>query len=444
MTPAIVDTTLFTIDPPQGRSCLPVVELDRTLVAARGKQIARSIDKWEPNADAILTTTFGHANASLSLQSWSFYHAAAKTELARSFLPSDVTENAQGIYLSTRSLLEWDEDNLRLRKGGVFSRKDAARKSYASRFGEAILYLFMINNDYVYWDHLPSLVERAMNKAVINHSEQVRVARAIRSKMKPSDRPMKQPDFAFETAARQVALAEAKGAFVTPGTTAKSLKGDLDYALKQLAAWDSLITPRPTKSFAVGTYFRETGDPSPEPSLIAFVDPNGDDEVQATAVPFPDDWIRRGNYGAWLYGMRLFESATALRNGYAIKLPKRKFLTITIGPRKFAIVLHSLIGTPFLPAFFYHPAFFRWFGDFEQHPDIQILGLDTEILSAIEKAVETADGTVLTVLPTVTLGSDLFPKWLSGSIFPDGSLYGAIHFNHDSMPVPDGIESFRL
>ena len=35
----------------------------------------------------------------------------------------------------------------------------------------------------------------------------------------------------------------------------------------------SYITPQPIKSFAIGTFLRETGDGSKEASAIAFVDP---------------------------------------------------------------------------------------------------------------------------------------------------------------------------
>ena len=76
----------------------------------------------------------------------------------------------------TSYLLDWRSENLRVRDAGIFSYKDASRTFRAGRNGEAILNLWAVENGYVYWDHLPTLVERALNKARISHEEQVRFA----------------------------------------------------------------------------------------------------------------------------------------------------------------------------------------------------------------------------------------------------------------------------
>lgn len=166
----------ITVRPPRASSRLPIVELERMTVSTPRKRIAKALDKWPQDRDAVLTTTVGHAKSVLQLLAWEFCHAAAKTELANSFSSSEVVNNAFGYHLLTRNLLDWQPANLRLRDRGIFSRKDAARTSYAGRFGEAVTYLLMLQKGYVYWDHLPSLVERAINKAQITHDEQVRVA----------------------------------------------------------------------------------------------------------------------------------------------------------------------------------------------------------------------------------------------------------------------------
>src|SRR5581483_2730657 len=84
--------------------------------------------------------------------------------------------------------------------------------------------------------------------------------------------PSRAPDFIVENGKCERALAEAKGAFLTPNATC-NIKGVLKDALDQLDGWDRIIDPQPSKNFAVGTFLREADDQFEEPSLVAFVDP---------------------------------------------------------------------------------------------------------------------------------------------------------------------------
>lgn len=363
------------------------------------------------------------------------YHAAAKTELARSFTQAEATANAYGFYQLTRSLLDWNPDNLRLRSGGIFSRKDAVRTSFASRFGEAMLHLFMVQNGYAYWDHIPSLAERALNKAEIRHDEQVRVARAIAARLRRAGRPDKEPDFAFEKPDRQVALAEAKGGFVQPDSPPSTVKGDLSHALDQLGAWIDFVLPRPRKCFAVGTYLRERGDHFSDPSLLAFVDPEPHDTTPLEQVPFADDWIRRGNYGSWLIGMGLSDAGHALRAGQTVELPPRELPILSLGGRLFACVFaHQLLWTPLLPRL-------RALGAF--HADVHVIGLELQNMRRIENAVHAPDATLLEDMSMADFVDVSTPNWFSGSIMPDGSLYGLVHLDQMDFPFSD-FDRFKL
>jgi hypothetical protein len=428
--------------PPRGRSKLPVVELDKTSVEKPYKRLVRPIHSWPSDPAALLTSTLGHAKAELNIRAWSLCHAAAKTELARGWSADALATAAWAFVLNTDTLLNWNPQNLRLLKDGVFSRKDSARTALAGRMGDAIAYLFMLDKGYVYWDHLPALIERAFNKNAIPHEDQLRIAAVIKSRLVHKGPPDKQPDFAFETASRQIALAEAKGAFVPPDCRPRAAKGDLAYGLKQLAAWQSFIKPAPHKSFAIGTYLREIGDPYPDPSLIAFVDPE-DDIPSDRYAEFPEDWIRRGNYGAWLIGMGLTTAGIALRNGETAEVTRRELLVLPIGKHLFAVVTDELPGTylwqePFwdLPMSRYHRLASASF-------DIHVSGIEVDNLRHIERAVSPETTALPNDMVVQASAVAEFPDWFSGSILPDGTLFGALHIDRHPFPMLDTV-TFRL
>ena len=123
----------------------------------------------------------------------------------------------------------------------------------------------------------------------------------------------KAPDFIAENGQKEWVLAESKGGFSSPGKK-PPIKGALKDGLTQLDGWDKYISPQPIKSFAIGTFLRETGDTSGETSLIAFVDPELP-EVPENPVEFPRDAVRRANYASWLSLMGLDGAAARLRVG---------------------------------------------------------------------------------------------------------------------------------
>lgn len=104
----------------------------------------------------------------------------------------------------------------------------------------------------------------------------------------------------MENASGDRALVESKGSFLHSGKLA-DINGSLSDALKQLAPWGSQFSPAITKKFAVGTYLREPDVDDPEPSLLAFVDPEGSQDQDA--APVPPDLVRRLNYAGWLGAM---------------------------------------------------------------------------------------------------------------------------------------------
>ena len=410
-----------------GISTLPIIEVDKAAVTTPRKRVCKNANAWGAMPGSLLTTTLGHALDELRVDAWPLYHAAAKTELARSFSQAEVTGGAIGFRFQTRTLLVWNRGNLRIRDDGVFSRKDSSRTAIACRFGEAIAYLFMVDRDYVYWAHLPTLVERAMNRARISHREQVRTAKVITSRLKNHGTPRKQPDYAFEQRQGNVALLEAKGSFVAPESKPATVKSDLSYGLEQLAAWVDFIAPRPQKSYAVGTYLRELSDTFSDPSLIAFVDPADDGESISEPIDIPTDWIRRGNYGAWLIAMGFIESGIALRNGEAAETQPRLLHVLEIGGNEYAVVFDGFIDlhSPNLLPQFMLPSFF-WM---QQSTSCRVVGLEINTLRQVETLVKQPEGQLSLRSRVESPTVDTYPEWFSGSIMPDGSLYGVLHLD---------------
>ncbi|QDU44582.1 hypothetical protein Mal52_30670 [Symmachiella dynata] len=426
---------------PRGSSTVPIVELEKSAVSTPNRRIVRSPQKWPNDDSALATTCLGHAKTELPIEAWQFYHAAAKTELAGSFDEDAVKMGALGIAFQTASLLRWSGETLRLRRSGIFSRKDSSRTALAGRFGEAATYLFMLQQGYIYWDHIPSLLERAMNDVRISHNEQVQFAQLIKKRFKRKT-PEKEPDFAFETGQGVVALAEAKGAFVPPDSSPKMVKQNLAEGLEQVDAWANLISPQPKKLFAVGLYLREEADPYPDSSLLAFVDPETDATADET-VPFRNDWIRRGNYGAWLIGMGLVGAGMALRSAQTTDTSARHLVVISFGEESFAIVTKSEMKALGL-------ALIEWnvfLALIRSYPgvnvDVPIMGIDVSILRSVEDIIVDADADFQPDRKSMLRESSEWPAWFSGSILPDGTLFGALHFGRSDKPQLS-VAEFRL
>jgi hypothetical protein len=292
----------------------------------------------------------------------------------------------------------------------------------------------------------------------MTHPERVKKAKAIASKLGVA-RPDLEPDFAFEKAAGEVSLMESKGSFVHPVNDNPSTKDDLRHALNQLGAWSGMISPTPGKSFAIGTYFRDASDSTGDPSLIAFVDPPGEADGAAPPAEFPNDWVRRGNYGAWLMGMGFAESGNALRNGSELGLPGRQIPVVNLGGRNFAVTIEGLvvkrnrrIRGPH-PMYWLDPLFLIEELQFHAFPArfwrdmgvsaIRVIGTELGTLRLIERSVLSSASNSL--LERNAQISDSEPQAISdgftGSIFPDGTILGQID---PEMLMEARMEEFRL
>ncbi len=420
-----------------GASALPVVEVDRADVLAPRRRIIKP--HWPPDPAAIRTTALGHALSELSIREWDICHAVAKTALARGGSTAEEHDYAAGTYLQNRHLVVWNGENLRLRPGGILSRTDAARTALSGRIGEAVLYLFMKDRGYRYWDHIPGLVERAFNKNAVPHAEKVRFTNIVKSSFPDGANAGKRPDFAFEKRDGESALAEAKGGLISNGSAPSTVKGDLSQGLQQLEAWAKRLRPRPKKSFVVGTYLREVDDTHADPSLIAFVDPDSTADSDDMTAEYPKDWIRRGNYGAWLIGMGFSVAGESLRNGEEVRTHPHTLPIVALAGRRYAFTSDSCcMPWPWLidgPFFHRHI-----FGPDELH--MPIFGIEVDALRAIEKSVNNSSQSLLFDVEEQVSASEL-PDWFSGSVFPDGSMIGALHVSRRGFRIDD-VETFKL
>jgi hypothetical protein len=243
----------------------------------------------------------------------------------------------------------------------------------------------------------------------------------------------------MENRTGDAALMESKGSFVDPGRDAPTVKRDLAHALSQLSAWSTVIQPKPTKSFAIGTYFRDQSDPG-DPSFIAFVDPPSDQRIDELAVEWPKDWVRRGNYGAWLAGMNLRRASEALSMGTTIEPSEVNLPVLALNGRRYAVAPLGLmvdgnVRSPRLPLYFLtHPDldwedpphwFFRELG-----VSLEVIGLDVVVLRQIEAVLqgrgELSGLEKATPRPQQDSRGFQMADGFYGSTMPDGSLCGVL------------------
>jgi len=424
----------------RGVSSLLVVEPNKNDVRSPRKHIVRPVSAWPTESGILATTSLGHAKAQLSITEFDFYTALIKTELTYTLLGDDPITRATGAFLQHRGLLKWNRDGLRITQSGAFSRKDSARTSLAGRFGEAISYLYMKNSGYIYWDHLPALAERLMERLEYSRDDKLRVAKVLSRPSRKDGKCVPEPDFAFENRQQSVALAEAKGAFVNPDEPPTMAKGGLKDGLKQVQLWQQHIVPTPQRFYAIGSYLREERDRYHDPSILAVVDPEKTEEGLKT-LEFPDDWIRRGNYAAWMRGMGLRESAELLAYRRSRELPRRTFATLELAGRFYVFTpIHYLLWQPRVHLrrdveIFDFPFLHGW-------NQVQVLGMDVNNLQHIEKAVNVPDISLPGEMDIGSASEKVLPDWFSGSILPDGTLHGILHF--DNGPPPFSTQEFNL
>jgi hypothetical protein len=245
----------------------------------------------------------------LTFSTWELFHAIKKAELSSYRPRALVLMYALGSWIEHFDLFD-PSDELRLRPGASHRYADFSSSSLAGRIAQGVSFLFMNRRGYPYGERLESLISRILTGRDRRPDWGIRGRRFSANIPRG---PIRSPDFIFEKAGSEAetALAESKGGFVSPQTSRPDFKGILTDGLEQLSSWHRYLTPSPRKSFVHGTFLREIGDTEIEPSMLAFVDPDGDDTHNGRRS-YPEDAIRRANYSGWLREMGFEDSAEAL------------------------------------------------------------------------------------------------------------------------------------
>lgn len=437
MFPPSIQTVVL---PPTQSAALRIVELDEQKVRAKTSKIRR---KGSAKQRAGWDCSFGRFSDTLQLDSWSLYHAAIKTELTASWTASDVTRQSVGFALQHDERLSWSSGTLCAAGAGPFDLEDFAAAGLAGRLGEAIAYLTMIHWGYVYWDRCAVVWQRAAHNSRMTHPEQLQRASIVKRALR-SGRPNSEPDFVFEKASREVALMEAKGSVVNPATDRSTVKADLSQALTQLDAWTGVIVPKPKKSFAIGTYLRGEDDQSEDPSLIAFVDPpdaspnsagdiapNGPGSVPPVEAHggTPSDVVRRCNYGAWLSGMGLTQSGSALRALREKATTQLSLPVVRVGAREVAFTVAGLryrasgyAGLFLDPWGFPSPHWHRWLRDRQ----VVAIGLQVSVMRSLGAAMRDLRARIEVPDDSRADSPITSDNLRYGSFMPDGSFVGLL------------------
>lgn len=392
-----------------GRSNLPVHELAKAKVE-------------KPHGR---TRPLPKASGNVQFSAWRLAHAVKKADCLRWPAAPIRWVGATGFLLENGHLFDWNAGEWCLNEGMSNFYADFAGTSIAGRIAQGMALLFLEDNGYAY---------------VGRFETEWKQRAATQNRQWPTDKT-KAPDFIAENAQQEWVLAESKGGFSSPGKQ-PPIKGALRDGLTQLDGWDKYITPQPIKSFAIGTFLRETGDTSGETSLIAFVDP--EPEVPENPVEFPRDAVRRANYASWLSLMGLDDAATRLRGGEGE--PQRyEFPLLTVGGRQYAVSIASVMPRqPDLSSRDFWRDFRDWpfwpFPWFRDGIDIELVGLDLKVVRALSSAMQSADASALIALEPSgrrDMPADLYGGTFYGSVFSDGSLLGELRLRRPGESFPD-------
>jgi len=392
-----------------GRSNLPVHELAKAKVE-------------KPHGR---TRPLPKASGNVHFSAWRLAHAVKKADCLRWQTAPVRWVGATGFLLENGHLFDWTASEWCLNEGMSSFYADFSGSGMAGRIAQGMALLFLEDNGYAY----------------VGRFETEWKQRATTQNRQWPAGKTKAPDFIAENGQKEWVLAESKGGFSSPGKK-PPIKGALKDGLTQLDGWDKYISPQPIKSFAIGTFLRETGDTSGETSLIAFVDP--EPEVPENPVEFPRDAVRRANYASWLSLMGLDDAAARLRGGEGD--PQRYELPLfTVGERQYAVSIASVMPRhPDLSSRDFWRDFRDWrfwpFSWFRDGIDIELVGLDLKVLRALSSATQSVDASELLALEPSErreTPADLDGGTFYGSVFSDGSLLGELRLRRPGEPFPD-------
>jgi len=363
-------------------------------------------------------------------------HALKKAECAREPNPAMLAVGAAGFLLEHVHLFSWRGEELRLSAGMADYYADFSRTSLAGRVGQAMALLFLEDRGYTYASRLSAEIKRQNGQ---NVAQSIVKAKAKRK----AATPPRAPDFIVENGKGERALAEAKGAFVTPKETC-DIKGSLKDALDQLDGWDQHLTPQPLKNFAIGTFLREADDFSDETSLLAFVDPEPGEPEHP--IEIPPDAIRRANYASWLALMGFDDVAERLRSKDG-RSRTRTVPVLKLGSHSYVVKVASI--RPWFPQggdpelWQYIDDWRHWFFDPSAGLSLEIVGLDLRAVRGFGPMLDqSAVGGVMSLEPNNRreIPREVDGGRFYGSVFSDGSLLGELRITRHHRQLFESTE----
>ncbi|WP_413874610.1 hypothetical protein [Albidovulum sp.] len=368
---------------------------------------------------------FPDASGNVTFSAWRLAHAIKKADCLRWPSAPVLWRGATGFLLENGHFFDWSKSEFSLHDGMADYYADFTGSGLAGRIGQGMALLFLEQKGYAY---------------VGRFETEWKQRAAAQNKSWPAGKT-KAPDFIAENVRKEWVLAESKGGFASPGNK-PPIKGALRDGLAQLAGWDKHITPQPQKSFAIGTFLRESNDSHDETSLIAFVDPPP--EASEDPVEFPVDAVRRANYGSWLSVMGFDDAANRLRIGVG-EQQRRLVPVIVLGGQKFVVSIASI--SPRYPD---HSS--REFWDDLHHwrflpfdmprggVRVEMIGLDLRVFKALSSISDERISAELMELQPHEPRDTSFDSdggAFYGSVFSDGSLLGEMRHTRSTRPFPD-------
>jgi hypothetical protein len=406
---------------------LPVLEFARTLIDTPRKKVRSKAIRLGVHSGFV-----ANPHPDLALTPYRLFHAAAKADLMRVRSAEEVEERQEEMAFLCRRLLDWSQQPLRLAPGR--STKYKTRSGLAGMLGEGVALLFMDHLGFPFWDHAESVLRRAKGEQVEDdHDDALPGQPPLDTNAGTDDTP----DFICEDRQGHFVITEAKAGFVRPRPgTRPDIKGALARGLVQTDSMCAKFGVTPHKSYVIGTYLREVGDTCSEIPLVAVVDPKFAD-VQNSG--FPDDWVRRGNYAAWLLMMGFPRSAEALRlrsgsEGQRIALP-----VIRLAGRDFALSVFPCacdtglaspldsgrtVATQDVPADVVL-LILRMMAAMNR--PLRVVGIEVNTLHRIGRAAIFGPSAPLIDLPEIRSLVRFEEEWFSGSVLSDGTLFGQIN-----------------
>jgi hypothetical protein len=361
----------------------------------------------------------------LPFSAWSLAHAVKKAALLGTPDEDELKSGAFAFLMEYMKLFDFKTKPISLKHGITRRYVDFISKTLTGSVGEGMALLFLQQKGYAYVGRFESIWRQ-------------RAATQNRQWPKENRRA---PDFIAENSQQEWVLAESKGAF-SSAARKPNIKSALKDGLDQLEGWDRFITPQPIKSFAIGTFLRETGAPASERSVVAFVDPAP--ELSENSVEFAPDTVRRANYAACLSLMGLHGAASRLQEGVGVPKPY-EFPILTIAKRQYAVILTPREAkSPSQSSRETLKAFKEWrrlrVPWARKGGDVRVIGLDVNVLHALSLVTKAGIVSELMALqPTEPQGTpiDLEFGEFHGSILSDGSLMGDLTLPGWEKPFPE-------